>query len=265
MPKYKVTQTATAEVWGKSEDEVIELVSGEFYAFTEYEHEVEQITPTHKLHEIKDALKEMGVSVYYDDFRNNTHDFLRVSLNESHPDDDEYPFFIQVTLNDHEEFDGQGYALVDSDYNTLLTMPAYNRPNVLAKFFMRELRNQQKKEIVPLVATLEEITDLLTKMGKSSTVVDFGRYEGQPCVVEIGNKEGFSVNGEPVILPEFTLYQNVNDSEEVDGSGFFLALEDDCSPIGDNIGNLSALEVVGQILYQMGKADTEQASKWGKK
>jgi hypothetical protein len=247
VPKYKVTQTATAEVWGKSEDEVIELVSGEFFAFPEYTHEVEVITPAHKLHEIKDALLEMGVSVYYDDYRNNLHDFLRVSPNESHPDDDEYPFFIQVFLNDEEEFDGRGYALVDSDYNTLLTLPAHYSPKVLANLFVKELRKQDKKEIVSLVATLEEIVKCLTDSGVTATVVDFGRYEGQPKVIEIGNSLPVALNGDRIMTPEWTLFQNLSDDETISGTGYHLTHEDDESQIIAEIGNETAPRIVYAI------------------
>jgi hypothetical protein len=143
MPKYKVTQTAVAEVWGKSEDEVIELVSGEFFAFTEYTHEVEQLTPTHKLHEIKDELLGMGVAVYYDDFRNNLHDFLRASITHDHPDDDdENGFFIQVTLDDDEEFDGNSYQLFDSENVEIETLSADLHPKILAYLFLQAMRKK---------------------------------------------------------------------------------------------------------------------------
>ena len=63
MPTYEVTQTANTEVWAKNEMEAIEIVTGEFFAFPEYRHEVKETTEPEMiadLGEIADTLTRMG-------------------------------------------------------------------------------------------------------------------------------------------------------------------------------------------------------------
>lgn len=247
MPRYEVTQTATAEVWAKNEMEAIEYATSEFFAFPEYNHEVKDTTPQHNLEEIAKCLGHVGVSAYVDDYRNNAHDFIRLTVTHAHPDDDDNHYMLQVSLNDREEFDGKFYGLMDHDGLEVANFEGSMNPLVLATRVHRILKERANTE---MKTTLEEIASNLNAMGLIAEVVDFGRYEGQPKVVEIVSK---SENG-------YTLYQKLTDAETVSGEGYFLQTVDG-EEVFNDIPNANAVNVAGHVAYNIGRADYDLESR----
>ena len=248
MKRYQVTQTATAEVWAKNEMEAIEYVTGEFFAFPEYNHEVTDTTPRHALNEIAEALKELGVAVYLDDYRNNLHDFLRVSVTHSHPDDDENAFDIMCSLNDYEVFDGRQYML-GLDGVELLTVPAVNAPEFIAHMMVMRMKGSVAERNPKNIAELADIAEALNGFGFTAEVVDLGRFEGQPKLISIQTPKGM----------KYDLYQNLTDAETIAGTGYYL-MTDDMEEVANEIPNDTADKVAGIVAYNLGRADFDLES-----
>lgn len=248
MKRYQVTQTATAEVWAKNEMEAIEYATGEFFAFPEYNHEVTDTTPRHALNEIAEALKGLGVAVYLDDYRNNLHDFLRVSVTHSHPDDDENAFDIMCTLNDQEVFDGQAYVLW-RDGEEVCRMGATWHPLTIAVEFHRAMLADVEKRNPKNIAELADIAEALNGFGFTAEVVDLGRFEGQPKLITIQTPKGM----------KYDLYQNLTDAETIAGTGYYL-MTDEMEEVANEIPNDTADKVAGIVAYNLGRADFDLES-----
>lgn len=253
MKKYEVTQTAVAEVWAKNEMEAIEIATGDFFDFPEYNHEVKEITPRHRLADIQRCLIESGASVYTDDYKNNIADFLRVTVTHAHPDDDENHFLIHMSLDDNERFDGKTYGLYShATGDELLQLSADLHPEVLAHLFMKKMRELTAKP--ELKTDMEQIGELLLKMGKS-VHVETNEWRMMPAYLEIGRRDKNDA-------PEFTLYYTLNENgDQIAGTGYYLSAGDDESEIVAEIGNHETPRVVAEILYNMGRADFDLESR----
>jgi hypothetical protein len=142
MPMYLVTKTETVTVHATDEEHAEHVANEQFNELPDATYAVECITPQHRLREIEQALLNISVACYYDDFRNNIHDFLRVSLTAMHPDDADAGdvFYFQCELDENEEFNGLRYELFDENYTLLEAFPATLSPLVIANIARRALQ-----------------------------------------------------------------------------------------------------------------------------
>jgi len=250
MPKYEVTQTAVAEVWAKNEMEAIEIATGEFFDFPEYTHEVKNITPAHNLGRIAEELGKAGISAYVDDYKNNLHDFIRMSAVAGHPDDDDNHFTLMPSLNDREEFDGVAYTVMDTDSHEVLTLDGSIHPAVLAHLVAKQLRELTKP--VTVNADLQTVADYLATFGVTPAVVETPHYIAIPRL-DIGLHDVENYDGETVPCSRYSLFGMTDDGNTWNGKGWFLETCD-----GDSVAefpNLDSLKLAGQIAYNIGRAD----------
>jgi hypothetical protein len=145
MPMYLVTKTETVTVHAWDEEEAVSKANDEFNELPDATYQVVQVTPQHRLREIEAELRRQGVAVYYDDFRNNVHDFLRVSLKAMHPDDADMldVYFLQCALDENEEFNGLQYELFNVDYNELGSYPATLSPEIIATLARKSMARHE--------------------------------------------------------------------------------------------------------------------------
>lgn len=99
-------------------------------------------------------------------FRNNLHDYIDLNVNG-------YDFCLFVTLDNDEEFSGEGYALDTQEGGDQVALIEYNdalsvavRVYQLAKAFTLA---EQEKAMENNQAALREITDTLTQCGYYAT------------------------------------------------------------------------------------------------
>jgi hypothetical protein len=260
MKKYEVTQTATAEVWAKNEMEAIEIATSEFFAFPEYNHEVKDVTPRHQLAEIERILNNTGACAYTDNYHNNIADFLRVTVTHAHPDDDENHFLIQMSLDDNERFDGNTYGLYSHATGAQIAeYDATLHPEVLAHLFQKKMR--ELTTTPEMKTTIEGIGEFLLKSGKTVNL-ESQEWRGMPAYLNIGEVVEFYEDGTPYNAPKYTLYYDLNGKGDgIAGTGYHLSLGDDESQIIAEIGNHDYPRVVGEILYNMGRADFDLESR----
>jgi hypothetical protein len=260
MPKYEVTRTETVEVWARDEDEAETLAIDEMQENPNGDYEFEDISPKHNLEYIAEVLRALGVSAYVDDYKNNSHDFIRLSATHGHPDDDENHFMLNVSLNEFEEFDGKSYGLMDNDGLEVASWDGSLTPHMVARLVADELK-KFAKPAPEMVSELSEIADLLLRMGHKATIQSQA-WRGMPAYLEIGETVGWYEDGTPHEMARFTLYYNLNEKGDgIGGTGYHLSLEDDESQIVAEIGNHTAPRVVAEILYNMGRADFDLESR----
>jgi hypothetical protein len=249
--------THVADIVARDEKHAIELANDEIVELPEFARSITAYE--HDLKGIANALEKKGFAVYYDDYRNNLHDFLRIDFVE-HDDLDSYAYQLVCNLDiDLETYNGTGYTLTKNGEAIFLEAhrPAYLVADTIADAL--EARRPALK------ASVDDIAHLLTIMGTPSTVVDFGRYEGQPKVVHIGEIQVTDIHGLTATVPRFCLYPDFHSNMEISGMGWHLSWQDDeAVTVNDNIGNLTALEIVGQILYDMGRADFDNETQEGR-
>jgi hypothetical protein len=238
MPTYQVTRTETVTVTARNEEQAEELAIEEMQEHPNGDYEIEAVSPAPKFAEIVEALNALGVSAYVDDYKNNAYDFIRMSAVEGHPDDDENHFLLLPSLDDEEEFNGVAYEIYTNDcYTEKATYPAELNTRVMAQLIAKKLR---EIALPKMVATLEEIAELLTAMGYPSGV-ESQEWRGMPSYLNIGEHE-----------IEFTLYQNITEhAPVVDGTGYYLSRGEDESDIVLRIPNETAPRVASQIVWAM--------------
>lgn len=253
MPKYQVTRTETVTVTARNEEQAEELAIEEMQEHPNGDYEIEAVSPAPKLTEIVEALNALGVSAYVDDYKNNAYDFIRMSAVEGHPDDDENHFLLLPSLDDEEEFNGVAYEIYTNDcYTEKASFPAELNTRVMAQLIAKNLRSLAP---VSMTASMEEIAELLTRMGFRASV-EPQDWRGFPAYLNIGETVDFFADGTPAYCPEFTLYYDLNESEEgvqISGTGFHLSRGDDESDLVTNIANESAFRVVATIVASMAK------------
>ena len=268
MAKYQVTRTETVTVFASNTEWAEESAIDEMQKHPNGDYEIVDITPNPNLEAIVSALAVYGVSAYVDDYKNNIADFIRLSAVESHPDDDDNHFILFGSLNDLEEFDGREYRL---DHNgtgdTHAVFDGGLTPTVLASRIAVKLAEIREAEEVDMVrpvemfASLEEIADMLTRMGYTASV-ESQAWRGMPAWLTIGETESTLIDGTPYTAPRFTLYYNLNETgSEISGSGYHLSAGDDEADIVAEIGNHTAPRIVGEILYNMGRADFDMEAR----
>jgi len=243
MAKYQVTMTQTVDVVARNEEHAFELANWEIENNPDFEREIECIAKP-EMANIASELEKRGYTVKLDKWGNNSADIIRINYTSKTVDyhGEDFEFALVMNLDERfETYDGTGYTL--ATYGDEIISIGHHPDYVVARLVENALEARRPH----MVATLDEIVECLTASGVTATVVDFGRYEGQPCVIEIGNTEGFSVNGEPVILPEFTLYQNLSDDGTIAGTGYHLSFEDDEAQVIAEIGNETAPRIVFAI------------------
>lgn len=258
MPKYRVVKTETATVCASNETEAQEIANIEFQNHPDADYEIEKETPEHRLNEIAEALKGFGVSAYLDDYRNNLHEFLRVSATCEHPDDEEEnQYFIQCSLDDDEEFDGKTYALTRDGYE-VAEYPADIHPLALAYMFKKAMLADIEARTPKLQANLTEVAEHLNAWGIEATVLTNDSH-GFPDSLSIGKHEVLDYKNDMVECEKYRLFGNSSDGETWDGSGWSLeTCEQEEVALFDN---LDSLTLAGRIAYQIGRAEFDMETR----
>ena len=104
-----------------------------------------------------------------------------------------------------------------------------------------------------MISSMEEVADMLSRMGYL-TSVESQAWRGMPSWLAIGDTHHNTAR--------FALYYNLNETgSEISGTGYYLSLADDESQIVAEIGNHTAPRIVGEILYNMGRADFDMEAR----
>lgn len=249
MPKYQVHKTETVTVQAHDEAQAIERANIEFMKNPDAGYSVTRLTPKHNLHRIMAELEEAGLSVYLDDYKNNSHDFIRLDTKKV---TEGWRYVLSVSLDDDEEYDGNGYGLMTDDAVDIAQFPHLDA-NTIAMRVLQQLTawEEQNPEPVEMQASLEELAELLTRMGYTVSV-ESQEWRGMPSWLTIGETVDFYADGTPYQAPEFTLYQNLTEKgDAVDGTGYHLSRGDDEADTVLQIPNESAFRVASQIVWAM--------------
>jgi len=259
MSVYEVTLSQTVEVVARSEEHALQLANEEILENPDFQRSV-KCTAVASMTGIAEFLKGYGFTVYLDTWGNNISEIIRINYTPltENQDESDYQFSLVPNLNQYEIYDGTGFTLASEGYE--LVTVGHGSPSEVAELVANALEVRRPA----MVATLEEIVELLNASGVTATVVDFGRYEGQPKVIEIGNTLPVALNGDRIQTPEWTLFQNLNDDgHTIAGTGYHLSFEDDESKIVAEIGNETAPRIVYAIATAIATAKVEHLSKWG--
>jgi hypothetical protein len=248
MPMYRVTKTETVQVWARDERRAELRANEEFQDAPNASYEITRLTPLPNLNRILASLEEHGLSVYLDDYRNNIHDFIRLDTKSV---TEEWRYMLVCSLNDEEEYDGTGYALMTAEAVDIAQFPHLD-PDSLSIRVLQALKQfeEENPEEIEQNATMEEITELLIKAGLTASL-EPQDWRGMPAWISIGETVDFYADGTPDYFAEFTLYQNVTETFHVDGTGYHLSRGDDESDIVLRIPNETGMRVVSQIVWAM--------------
>ena len=253
MPKYQVTRTETVTVTARNENHAEEVAIEEMQENPNGDYEITRLTPHANLTEIMEELETGGFAVWLDDYRNNIHDFVRIDT-DGRRGSENARFMLMVSLDEFEKYDGNGYTLLTAEAVDVAEWKHLS-PRVLAFKIAVEINKFMEEMPIQLEASVEEIAELLTRMGYTASV-ESQAWRGMPSWVSIGacgfcNMEAEATQHE---TPEFTLYCDLNENgDAISGTGFHLSRGDDESDLVTNIGNESAFRVVAKIVASMAK------------